>query len=140
MTVTPRMKDILDYLTEVADRDEVCPRNAVIAEAIGVKDAQNLPMWLGRLERDGWIDIERFGFERRVTIKSTGKATAMPANVSVVRESRHQTTHKDMMVERGVMIVSRDPCLRCGVRGDIGCEHQAPSIPVTLSEAGRVHA
>jgi hypothetical protein len=25
---------------------------------------------------------------------------------------------------------SRDPCPRCGVRGDVGCDHQAPCAPL----------
>lgn len=27
------------------------------------------------------------------------------------------------------MAVSREPCLRCQTRGDLGCEHQAPFVP-----------
>ena len=137
MTITPRMKDLLDYLTEVAERGEVCPRNPVIAEAIGAKDAKNLPMWLGRLEREGYVGIERFGFERVVTITSNGKATAMPVVDQVATQHRYEQSHKSMMANRGAVVVMRDPCFKCGARRDYGCSHYPKTEAVPVAEAFR---
>lgn len=32
-------------------------------------------------------------------------------------------------------VVNRDPCFKCGVRRDIGCEHHAASAPIPLRDA-----
>jgi hypothetical protein len=48
--------------------------------------------------------------------------------------------------DRRLAAPSRDPCLRCNVRGDLGCEHQAPFVPQELAPARlnilghRIHA
>jgi hypothetical protein len=37
-------------------------------------------------------------------------------------------------IDPSTMVVSRDPCFRCGVRGDLGCRHQPKGEPILLRE------
>ena len=87
------------------------------------------------------ITIKRNGLDRVITIVSTGKSTA-EANVEVFasKQEKHLAARARIWEqERGTMIVSRDPCRRCGVRGDVGCEHQTPLPPITLADRGRFY-
>lgn len=38
----------------------------------------------------------------------------------------------------GPVLVNRDPCPRCGTRGDIGCKHRQGERPVPVSLATKV--
>lgn len=40
-------------------------------------------------------------------------------------------------IDRRPAAWSREPCLRCGIRGDFGCEHQRPYEPRTIDDALR---
>lgn len=141
MSITPRMESLLELLTDVAERGEVCPRNSEIAESLATPSFHNVSSWMTSLERSGLILVDRIGWERIVTIVSTGKSTGEPPTQRMMRERQDRgirNTAKNTF-DRETIIVSRDPCRRCGVRGDIGCEHQTPVPPMALSDRGRVH-
>lgn len=36
-------------------------------------------------------------------------------------------SHEYRQSPSAAMALSRDPCVKCGVRGDIGCQHEAPA-------------
>ena len=51
--------------------------------------------------------------------------------------SERQKIHRVETLDRptpGTLVVRRDPCFKCGVRGDIGCKHQPAQPAMTLAE------
>jgi DNA-binding MarR family transcriptional regulator len=70
---------VLGILVEAAEHGARCPSNEDIAEKLGFALSAP-PQILNRLERRGEIAVERYQRSRRVTVISTGKATAPVKN------------------------------------------------------------
>lgn len=94
-----------------AEAGEPCPSRQKIAARLGVS-ASCVDDRLRRLEAGGRITIVR-RTPLVVTIVATGQTTSLaPAK---------PTDRPPVIVPE---IVDREPCFRCGVRGDIGCQHR----------------
>lgn len=76
--ISPREQIIYDRLVEVADRDEVCPTNLVLADLLGLASEESSSTTVRALERRGMIAVRRTSHARVVTISATGKRTAEP--------------------------------------------------------------
>lgn len=130
---------VLAMVIKAAERGDTCPSNYELAAAIGGASASRGTEILNRLEKRGIITIERGQSSRVVTIVETGKRTAgtvgavhwryRPENRhrKRIRYSNSRTAVPAEQIPPPKMMphtVSRDPCFLCGVRGDIGCQHQ----------------
>jgi hypothetical protein len=106
------------------------------------------------LVRKGLIVVTRFSTGRDVFIPSIGQGTAPysgkrsihwrdPGGMVAPPTTPQQITQKgkmpgDPLSAREAEIrrqrsVSRDPCRRCGTRGDIGCAHNPASAAVAFA-------
>ncbi|RYG88020.1 MAG: hypothetical protein EON59_05650 [Alphaproteobacteria bacterium] len=135
---------IMRALERAADNGLACPTNSEICAIIGAASTTAGVNALARLQRAGHIRVERFQIARRVTIAATGKATFVAPGYDVPhwRDRDAQYCKPKPVSKRLCGIrseprqieaeiprpVFRDPCPRCGIRGDIGCEHHTPRL------------
>jgi hypothetical protein len=139
--MAPTDETVLRMVTEAANAAKPCPTNREIADALQLSSNSGPVLILARLAKAGLITVEQFQCERRVTINATGRRTKVyntqPHWRDVPEGERKPSTYRPRprtisRVEQRVKIehckiVDRDPCWRCGTRGDLGCEHRKPS-------------
>lgn len=115
---------VLSALIRAADGGEPCPSNTQLVELTGVCGTCSIHRAILQLERKGLIRVERGSRTRVVAILASGKRTAPTL---IERRSAHRPRKPDF--ERlNLPIpapVHRDPCARCGARGDVDCGHRA---------------
>jgi hypothetical protein len=123
---------------------ERCPSNFAIMAAIGAGSPSAGPKVLERLVRRGLIEVQRGNNSRVVTIVASGKRTAGiikaphwrerdPGIKRIVRRNHQYLPPIHDETPLG-SVVHRDPCPRCGVRGDLTCAHS--KAPLTCSAGG----
>lgn len=149
---------LLQALQLAAANEMPCPTNYEIATLVGYASIGSASMLLTDLERRGLIKVERFSTSRRVTIVASGASTFVPdtARPPAVAWSKRDRSgrqnragdparckaqrgqgagraaaaHDPVIDMAGVTLVDRDPCPRCGVRGDIDCGHRRARLAV----------
>lgn len=128
--ISARAHVVLEMVIAAAEAGAVCPSNTEFADHINDSYAGE---YLALLERRGLVRVDRGRGVRVVTINATGKSTAWaPFHPN---QGKRAPGAKDM---RGAgyrgdppahLLVSRDPCPRCGVRSNVGCRHsRAPLV------------
>lgn len=141
--MTPEEQKILEIVTAAANAGEPCPTNSKLADMMHFKSHSGPLGLLQRLQSRGLITLERFQVERRVTINATGRRTKVYNTQPHWRDienykaagdkfppmPRARTSRgcprnvvKPAMETEILERVSRDPCFRCGTRGDVGCD------------------
>jgi hypothetical protein len=128
----------LALIEAAAEAGEQAPSNDAIAEAIGAASVQSAIRVVHHLAERGLITVRRFHAARQITIVRTGKATRAPIGQTVHWRDRPDYRPKprpkvpvphsagrvgDEPPLPAIMPPRRDPCPRCGVRGDHGCRH-----------------
>lgn len=126
-------KAVMAMLERAVEAGYPCPSNYEIAAALGAGSISIGPAVLDQLARAGLISIERGQRTRVVTVIANGKRTAGVIGLKHWRD-RPENSHRrrigygvrpakpEAPVELPVRVY-RDPCQRCGTRGDIGCRH-----------------
>lgn len=134
----PSEERVFAALKRAADAGAPCPGNAELIEVMGCKSISGPSSLISRLEARGVIRVLRFNQSRQVTIVATGKSTALPAGTHAPHWSdrmgrpparvkvKRETAPAPVEVDRPR--VCRDPCPRCGVRRDVGCEHSGARL------------
>ena len=145
--LAPTERLALSLIEAAANAGEVCPSNAVIAQRIGAGLAKASDVVL-RLEKKGWIRVERFMAGRAVTIVTSGRATrwdhartphvrravTIGAAVRVpVRDRSPARSAGPVRPAATFTRLDRDPCFLCGTRADLGCAHRSAAVPEEVS-------
>ena len=134
---------LLKVLEDCALAGAPCPSNAELGALLGYD--QSYPSSLvTHLELQGLIAVQRGTRGRVVTILAEGTAKGCSTDGdgarirnyhqvqrTIVRRTRFQAEAVQTgnpAVPLG-QLVARDPCQRCGTRGDLGCRHQAVLEP-----------
>ena len=116
---------IYDALVRAARTGAPCPSNTELCRLVGATSVATPAHSIARMAKDGKL---------RVTSASNGREIhIVELDITIVSKMRtkNQTRARDTaQAERTAARtlpppppVRRDPCFRCGVRGDIGCEH-----------------
>jgi len=114
--MSPNQAIVFSVIAGIIERGEACPQNRDIAEMAGIPFNTTTSAIEG-LKAACKIKIENFGKHGRViTIVDTGQHSAWPEMVT------RQSVPNDSF--KAIVPPPRDPCWKCGTRGDIGCEHQ----------------
>ena len=69
---------VLRLIAERADASAPAPTNGEIIRLLGARSISVASLAIRRLEKAGAIRVERFSYERRITVVSTGRSTAAP--------------------------------------------------------------
>lgn len=138
---------VFNAIEQAARNERRCPSNTVLANLIGAKSPTTAVRVLAKLTACGKIVVHSGHCSRVVDIPELGIGTAGPLPQKHWREVRGQTLstniHSERPVERAAiqrplrapptpkleqrLSVSRDPCPRCGARGDVDCGHPRPA-------------
>lgn len=135
-----RERDVFDMVAQAAASSARCPSNIELCNALDLAAPNYACKLIANLERKGWIEVERFQTSRCVTILSTGQQTAGGGGNPHWRQQRpgfYRKPRQSAAVAAGTApkphvgraevalppVVHRDPCFRCGTRGDVGCRH-----------------
>lgn len=132
--MTPQEAHVFRMIESAAKAGRVCPTNNDIVEQIDARSTSQASAIVSRLERFGLIKIERGNCSRVATIVATGKRTRgeitaphwreRVGHVASVYRKPVRAVHVEPIPEPIMLSpIRRDPCPRCGVRGDIGCAH-----------------
>lgn len=106
-------EQVFRQVVKAARAGKACPTNFKLADMLGWSTPSTASEALHRLERSGLVQVERHSTTRIVTIVETGESTTRP----IPKARRyHKAEHK---VVNPPEPVKRDPCFRCGVRGDL---------------------
>ncbi len=116
---------IYDALVRAARAGAPCPSNTELCRLVGATSVATPAHSIARMAKDGKL---------RVTSASNGREIhIVELDVTIVSKMRtkNRTRERDTaQAERTAARtpppasrVSRDPCFRCGVRADVGCEH-----------------
>jgi len=137
---------LFNAIVRAAKERRRCPTNVEMAALLEVASPATPVRILARLSRAGKIAVYSGQCQRVVDIPSLGIGTAGSLPARHWRENNGQTlvTHlrgeapeperyaaaksvRSMSdAEISARAVNRDPCIMCGVRGDIGCKHKGP--------------
>jgi hypothetical protein len=145
-----RRDRVFRALEWAASLGQACPTNEQIAELLGHASSSIGSQMLSILQREGRIVVHRGQCSRWVTIVATGLSTAKPATQrphwrdrtdvrapAAPRPSLPRTPSPRHVVRPRVQaepepspsrFVDRDPCPRCRVRRDVGCQHTRAPI------------
>jgi hypothetical protein len=119
---------------------EPCPTNPELGARLGY-DSSYPSELMRTLEIERKIAVQRGTRGRIVTILADGPAKGFSTDSDAARIRRYHQVTRTIVRRTGREIaaaesgnpalpvdqlVARDPCLRCGTRGDLGCAHQAP--------------
>jgi hypothetical protein len=129
-------KVVYDLLVKAALAGDVCPSNATLCEALGATSVSTPAHAIYRMAQAGRLRVKHCSNGREIYL--------VDLDITIISKKRVFTRKRNdrpAAVAAGApmpseSLVSRAPCFRCGVRGDIGCEHTPewarPTIAGTL--------
>jgi hypothetical protein len=144
--LNPRDLVVLAAFTGAASAGLPCPSNEDFALMIGAATRGAAVNIIRKLRQCGLIAVEHIGRGRRVTILQTGAVTApvqgkrRDLNLQLARQAETKARRRPVLPSLAALAeplatVDREPCFRCGARGDFGCKHR-PSPSGAHSAAG----
>ena len=114
-----KLDKIFNALAAAARIKAPCPTNYQLADLIQASSPSSLSEHLKYLEGDGLIEVIRSGGNRYVIITATGEQTTW-TDIRAARQLSHSDRKDPAMMPK----VERDPCFKCGARGDHPCRHK----------------
>jgi hypothetical protein len=112
---------VYNELIRAARAGEKCPSNSKICALLGVSSVASASRIIRQLANEGRIVVKTY---------TTGREVHIPEiDLTMVSATFSRTVHPTvapLAVSPSPLPrshISREPCFRCGVRGDIGCEH-----------------
>ena len=126
--LSPALKRAYRLVERAAEAGEACPTNQAIAAHMGISSIGTASGYLSRLQDLGVIRVERGQNMRCVTILATGKQTRGRPSIGHVSKADVEERQRPLAFQ-----VDREPCLRCGVRPDVGCGHSTRRLGVEMS-------
>ncbi len=127
-----RMDALYSHLAAAARAGAPCPTNTELMDILDLSSVTEANPLLDRLEAGRMIRVEHTGNRRRVTVLALGLSTGWTVYARgrprlFVGTAGPGETARPIEGFRGDLpperYLDRDPCPRCGVRGDLGCAH-----------------
>lgn len=116
---------IYDALLRAARDGKACPSNSDLCRLIGATSISTPAHAIARMEKAGKLRVTHEGNGREIHIVELG-VTIVSKTWATTTTRERETAEFQRTLARLTpppAPVYRDPCFRCGVRGDIGCEH-----------------
>ena len=125
---------VYDALLRAARAGARCPTNLALAALLGVRSSSIPQKALVDLIAADKIVVTTTPFSREIFIPELGATIrASKAPDGSKRETdRAEAIARAERREPLPPVLDRTPCFRCGIRADLGCEHQAPSVPYII--------
>ncbi|KHA63419.1 hypothetical protein NI18_16025 [Sphingomonas sp. Ant20] len=122
---------VYDALLRAARAGARCPTNLALAALLGVRSSSIPQKALVDLIAAGKIVVTTTPFSREILIPELGATIrASKAPDGSKRETdRAEAIARAERREPLPPVLDRTPCFRCGIRADLGCDHQPASAP-----------
>lgn len=133
---TPHQSERLVYeeLVRAARAGESCPSNSKLCKMLGASSVATPSRIMKRLADEGRLVVTTYTTGRDVHIPEIALTISSATSSRTVHPTAGPVAVTASPIPRSS--ISREPCFRCGVRGDIGCEH-TPAWARSDSAAGR---
>lgn len=120
---TAHQSELLIYaeLVRAARAGEACPSNSKLCVLLGSSSVATLSRIMKRLADMGRIVVTTFTTGREVHIPELDMTIASATFSRTIHPTAAPVAVSPAPLPR--VIISREPCFRYGVRGDIGCEN-----------------
>ncbi len=125
---------VYDALLRAARAGARCPTNLALASLLGVRSSSIPQKALVDLIAADKIVVTTTPFSREILIPELGATIrASKAPDGSKRETdRAEAIARAERREPLPPVLDRTPCFRCGIRADIGCDHQPASAPYII--------
>ncbi len=125
---------VYDALLRAARAGARCPTNLALASLLGVRSYSIPQKALADLIAADKIVVTTTPFSREILIPELGATIrASKAPDGSKRETdRAEAIARAERREPLPPVLDRTPCFRCGIRADIGCDHQPASAPYII--------
>jgi hypothetical protein len=125
---------VYDALLRAARARARCPTNLALASLLGVRSSSIPQKALVDLIAADKIVVTTTPFSREIFIpelSATIRASKAPDG-SKRETDRAEAIARAERRDPLSPVLDRTPCFRCGIRADIGCDHQAASTPYII--------
>ena len=121
-------------LVRAALAGEPCPTNRALGIVLGMSSTFPGMMAMRRLTAAGRIRVDSEKGSREVYIVEPGLTLLSIKRQDGVQRDAEAAIARARAEAREPLppVIDRTPCFRCGIRADLGCQHQAASIPYAL--------
>ncbi len=116
---------IYDELVRAARAGDPCPSNSELCRLVGASSVATPAHSIARMAKAGRLKVAHASNGREIHI--------VELDITIVSKTRTKLSIREKQSEQAQraasrapapeMAVYRDPCFRCGVRADVGCEH-----------------
>lgn len=116
---------IYDELVRAARAGAPCPSNSELCRLVGAASVATPAHSIARMAKAGRLKVTHASNGREIHI--------VELDITIMSKMRTKMCIRDQQTERAIRAASRvpplpptvfrDPCFRCGVRADVGCEH-----------------
>jgi hypothetical protein len=116
---------IYDALVRAARAGAPCPSNTELCRLVGATSVATPAHSIARMAKDGKLRVISSSNGREIHIVDLD-LTIVSKMRSMNRTRERDTAQAERTAARAAPPpppVFRDPCFRCGVRADVGCEH-----------------
>jgi hypothetical protein len=112
---------VYNEIVRAARAGEPCPSNTMLCAVLGATSVATPSRLMKRLAARGRITIKGFANGREVFIHEIGLTLLSASSRRFLDQGETPPPRREMA--EPTMAVFREPCFRCGVRADVGCEH-----------------
>ena len=116
-------KVVYDLLVKAALAGEVCPSNLTLCEALGATSVSTPAHAIARMAKAGRLRVKHCSNGREIYLVDLDITIVSRTRVFTRKRNDRPAAVAGDAPMPSESLVSGDPCFRCGVRGDIGCEH-----------------
>jgi hypothetical protein len=115
---------VYDALVKAALAGEACPSNSDLCTLVGSSTVSTPAHAISLMAKAGRLRVTHCSNGREIHIVEHDITIVSKMRITMLRKAALAPKAPcDAPAEKLPPIVDRDPCFRCGVRADIGCEH-----------------
>ena len=116
---------VYDALVKAALAGEACPSNSDLCTLVGSSTVSTPAHAISLMAKAGRLRVTHCSNGREIHIIEHDITIVSKMRITMLRNAALAPSAPcgGALAERLPAIVDRDPCFRCGVRADIGCEH-----------------
>lgn len=112
---------VYNEMVRAARAGEACPSNTMLCKVLGATSVATPSRLVKRLAARGRLSVKGYANGREIHIPEIGMTLLSASSRRFLDHGETPAPRREMA--EPTMAVFRDPCFRCGVRADIGCEH-----------------
>ncbi len=116
---------IYDELVRAARAGDPCPSNSELCRLVGATSVATPAHSIARMAKAGLLRVTAASNGREIHIVEldTTIVSKMRTKLSIREKQSEQARRAASRAPAPELAVYREPCFRCGVRADVGCEH-----------------